>query len=133
MSLIYLYLNQPDDERWIVAVRIACCFLFLPLQQASDLRACETLSCSKRNERARVDTHTHTHTHIEKEGPWHNAGLFLIKVTLATTISLSLSMYAVLSFSPSSLCVHYDLPCSIPFLSHLTCTFCIIYFIYKRR
>jgi len=135
MSLIYLYLNQPNDERWIVAVRIVGCFLFLPLQRASALLARETLSCGKRNERAKA------HTHIEKrdrgkEGPWHDAGLFLIKVTLATTSSPSLSLSLCMLFFLSL----YRLDVSImirvvlfPFFSHLTCTFCIIYFTYKRR
>ena len=68
------------------------CFLFLPLQRTSALLAYETLSCSKRIEREREQepSHTHTHTHIYSKRPWHDAGLFPIKVTLTTTSFLFL-------------------------------------------
>ena len=132
------------SDELLLCVRIACCFLFLPLQRASDSRerprAPETLSCGKRNESIHTSIYLHREVRTStsergRERPWHDAGLFLLKVTLATTISLSLSysVYDVLSFSLSlslfivSVCPIWFVLFSIPFPSHLTCALYIIW------
>lgn len=90
MSIISIYLSHSTnpmttDELLLCASRL----LFSFPSSSTSIRmanARETFSCGKTNARGEEREEEED----EEEGPWHDAGLFLLKVTLATTISLSL-------------------------------------------
>ena len=139
MLLIYLYLNRTsmtNDELLLCASSVVFfSFLF------NNHLYCSLMRCYRAVKKKRENASTHTHTYIyiyEKEGPWHDGGLFRIKVTLATTSVLPLLSLQVYYLFHSLSLSRLDISIMICvvlffFFLHFTCTFSFIYFWSKRR